>query len=246
MKMKTLFFCLLITFSTTAFSATWTSEAEVGAVITSGNSETQTANGKIKAARESEKWINSGSLEALRTSNIDKTTDQEITTAEKYAANLKSEYKITDRDFVFANANYVDDRFSGFEFQATISLGYGRKLIKTEKQTLSMEVGPGIRFYKISPDPITNARTPSDEETIARGAMNYIYNFSEQSKFTQDLLVESGDHNTTTESVSAISAQITGKMAMKASVKVRHSSRVPDDTEKTDSETALTLVYSIK
>ncbi len=246
MKIKFFLYCLLLTFSHAAFSATWTSDAEVGVVVTTGNSETQTSNAKVKVTRETEKWLDSGSLEALGSSSTDQTTGKKTTTAEKYVANLKTEYKITGEDFLFVNANYVDDRFSGFEYQATLSLGYGRKLIKTDKQTLSVEIGPGMRFYKVSPDPITNARSPSDHETIARGAMNYVYNFSEHSKFTQDLLVESGDHATITESVSAITAQVTGKMAMKASFKVRNTSQVPDDTEKTDTESALTLVYSIK
>src|SRR5690606_3083962 len=138
------------------------------------------------------------------TSSTDQLTGDKVTTAEKYAANLKAEYKINSEDFLFVNGHYVDDRFSGFEFQATLSLGYGRKLIKTDKQVLSIELGPGIRFYKPSPDPVTNQYIPSDSEAIARGALNYLYNFSEQSKFTQDILVESGAEATITESVTAL------------------------------------------
>lgn len=244
---KRIFYTVLfLSLSSTAFSAKWTSDAELGVVVTSGNSETQTANAKIKAKRETSSWVDSGSLEALGTSSTDQTTGEKVTTAEKYVANLKAEYKITPENFYFANANYIDDRFSGYEYQATLTVGVGRRLIKTEKQELSIELGPGVRFYKLSPDPITNARTPSDHVTIGRGALNYLYNFTEHSKFTQDLLVESGKDATITESVSALTAQINGKMAMKASVKVRHSSQVPDDSKKTDSETALTLVYSLK
>ena len=49
--------------------------------------------------------------------------------------------------------------------------------------------------------------------------------------------------NTATKSVTAFKSKITGALSMKASYKVEHDSHVPADTEKTDTETALTLVY---
>lgn len=234
----------LLSFSSLAFSAEWTSNAELGLVLTSGNTETETGNVKINVVREVEKWKNSVSFEALGSSTTDITTDIKTTTAEKYSANLQSNYKFNSEDYMFGAAAYDDDRFSGYEFQAIVSAGYGRNLVKTEKHSLSAEAGPGMRLSKLSPDPVLGP-VPSENEGIIHFAANYAYQITETSKFTQELIIDAGEDLTTSESVSALRAQVSGKLAMKASIKVRNSSEVPPENEKTDTESALTLVYSL-
>ncbi len=236
--------CALASISTIAQAAEWKSEAELGFVMTSGNSETQSTNGKISASRDTEKWTQSGRLEALNTSATDKETDTESTTAEKYSAHARADYKLNDDDFLFASADYYDDRFSGFQYQATLAAGYGRRIINTDKQSLKAEIGPGVRYVKA--EPVGGVHIPSDEEGIVRAAAYYAYNFSEQATFTQDLIADIGEDATITESITALKAQISGKLAMKASVKIRNISEVEDPIEDTDTETALTLVYSLK
>jgi putative salt-induced outer membrane protein len=67
---------------------------------------------------------------------------------------------------------------------------------------------------------------------------------SENSDFTQDLLVEAGDENTYLESKTAISATLVGNLALVASYTIRSNSDVPLGTEKTDTFTALSLEYA--
>jgi len=223
---------------------TWSRSAELGMVNTSGNSETQTGNAKASMTRARGIWSQSIILEALNASNKDTVTGLNNTTAEKYAANAKVDYNFSPDNFLFGNANYNDDRFSGFDYQATLSTGYGRSILKNEKQSLKAEIGPGIRFFKLKQDPVTFAHFPSDDEGILHMAASYVYTFSPQAFFSQDVVVDTGEDLTISESVSAISAKIVGELAMKASLKVRNSSEVPAGSEKTDTESALTLVYS--
>ena len=49
---------------------------------------------------------------------------------------------------------------------------------------------------------------------------------------------------TITRSTTSLKAQIVGQLAMKASFAVKYTDSVPADTKKTETETALTLVYS--
>jgi putative salt-induced outer membrane protein len=224
--------------------AVWKSEVELGFVFTSGNSETESSNGRVSVLRELHKWRQSLLLEGLSASNTDRLTNVETTTAERYTANLKADYKVTEANFLFANALYNDDRFSGFEYQATLSTGYGRHILKTEKQSLEAEIGPGIRLFKLNPDPVTGAHIPSDDENILHMAASYVYNFTDYSAFQQDVVVDAGDDTTISQSVTAIRTRINSKLAMKASMKIRNSSSVPANTEKTDRESALTLVYT--
>jgi putative salt-induced outer membrane protein YdiY len=69
------------------------------------------------------------------------------------------------------------------------------------------------------------------------------YKFSDAVSFQQDLTVIVGSDNTNTKSVSALKSQIIGALSMKLSYTVDHDSQAPDDKDKTDTETALTLVY---
>jgi len=236
-KLKLLTIGTLSAFSIASHAAEWKTEAGLGFLMTGGNSETQSTNAKLSTVRDTEKWTQSGSLEALGASSTDTATEVETTTAEKYVAKAKGDYKVSKANFLFIGADYNDDRFSGFDYQATIAAGYGRNILQNEKQTLKAEVGPGVLFDKPNGE-------ESDNEGIIRLAANYEYKFSGQASFTQDLTVDIAEDFNITESVSALTAKISNRMAMKASFKARNTSEVPLNTEETDTETALTLVYS--
>ena len=78
---------------------------------------------------------------------------------------------------------------------------------------------------------------------MLRLAGSLSWNISKTSHFTQDLSAEIGEDTTVSKSVTALKTQIDGSLAMKISYTIKHTSEVPADIEKTDSETAVTLVY---
>ena len=215
----------------------WTGGAELGFVLTSGNTETQTVNGKVDLTKDLETWRNNAKLEALNTS------EDESTSAEKYIAAWKSDYKFDNANFLFISAQYDDDRFSGFDYQASTAVGYGRRILDNETHLLDLEAGPGFRRSKISE--VAEGQDDVEDEGILKLAGKYRYNFSKTAEFSEDLTVDIGEESTISKSVTAVKAQIVGKLAMKISYTVKHTSEVPAETKSTDRETALTLVYSI-
>ena len=74
--------------------------------------------------------------------------------------------------------------------------------------------------------------------------MYYKWLFSETAEFRQDLTVEAGDLNTYIESVTALSAQLIGNIALVASYTIKSNSDVPPNTEKTDTYTAFSFEYA--
>ncbi len=211
--------------------STWSGEAEAGIVATSGNTETQTINVKANIVNERDKWRHTGALEAFNNS------DDIRTTAERYFLAAKSDYKIDQRAYLFGTVSYEDDRFAGFDYRATGALGYGRRVIERPTLTLDLEAGPGGRKTKFRDG-------ESDSEFIVRLAGDLAWKLSDNANFTQSLISEIGEDVTITRSVSALTAQVVGSLAMRLSLTVRHTSEVPADTEKTDTETAFTLVYA--
>jgi putative salt-induced outer membrane protein len=209
----------------------WKGNVELGIVNTTGNTETETTSAKAKAATETEKWRHTIKYESLNSS------DQGVTTAERYAVNGQSDYKLDKKNFFFAMINYEDDRFSGYDYRITEAIGYGRRVLDEPDLTLDLEIGPGARQSKLETGKTEN-------ETMVRGAGKLNWKISKTSSFTEDLSVDAGEDSTVTKSVSALSAQINGSLATKITYTVKNTSKVPVGVKKTDTELAVTLVYN--
>lgn len=205
-------------------------EAELGMVTTSGNTNTRSVNAKVRLRYLSGPWRNEGRLEGLRTS------DGGAVTAERYVVSGKSDYRFTSADYVFVTVRYEDDRFSGYDYQLSEAVGYGRRLVDDARVTLDLEIGAGGRHSRE-----TGGR--QRDEGILRGAAKLAWDVSPTARFTEDLLVESGESNTYTESVSGLSVRINSQFALKLSLTVKHNSDVPAGVEHTDTISAVTLVY---
>lgn len=210
---------------------TWKSNVELGIVNTTGNTETKTTNAKAKAATETEKWRHTLTYESLSSS------DQGVKTAERYEVNGQSDYKLDKKNFFFAMINYEDDEFSGYQYRMTEAIGYGRRLIDKPDLTLDLEIGPGARQSK-------SDSGDTENETLIRGAGKLAWKISKSSSFTENLSIDSSKENTITKSVSALTAQINGSLATKITYTIKNNSDVPPGVEKTDTETAVTLVYT--
>jgi putative salt-induced outer membrane protein len=208
----------------------WKANVEIGFVTTDGNTQTETLNAKAKAETEREKWRHTMSLEALNSS------DSGVSTAERYLVSGQSSFKMGPKNFFYALLSYEDDRFSGYDYRATVSVGYGRRVIADPDLTLDLEIGPGVRQSK--PD-----TGDTVDEMLVRGAAKLAWAVSKTSKFSEELTVDGGEDVTVTKSVTALSAKVNSSLATKLTYTIKNTSVVPAGIEKTDSETAVTLVY---
>lgn len=232
-------------------------EAEFGAIITSGNTDSTAIAGKIDIKQELTSWRTHYIAKALyKEDEVDIITDgvettDEQTTAEKYFLSAQGDYKLNEEHRgLFAFGSYEEDKFSGYEYQATIAAGYSDRLFKTDNSFLNYSIGPGYSFYE-NEDTIDETDTvipgESEDSLIIRLFLDYSYKFSENAKFTQTVSTDyatDSDKNTKTRAESAITAKINTSFALRASFTVTNNSEVADDKENTDTQTAVTLVYS--
>ena len=209
----------------------WSGKATLGYLATSGNTENTTLNTGAEVSYTSGKWVHTATAAAIEAS------ENEVTTAEAYDLGWKSERNITEKDFLFGRADWRKDRFSGYDTQFSQTVGYGRRLLKTERHALNAELGVGARQSEL-------VDGTDESETVFRGALDYTWKLNSTADFRQNFLVESGSENTYLESVSAISAKLLGDLALVASFTVKSNSDVPAGTEKTDRYTALSLEYT--
>ena len=258
MKLKALSVLVAASAATSAFAAdetkTWDVTSELGAIVTSGNTETTTLKGGIKVLHNLENWNNEYKLDGLYKEDEienDQGVKETQRTNEKYSISAQGNYKLNEKhSHLFIYGSHVSDYFGAYRNESVISAGYGLRLIDRSDMWLNAEIGPGYKYFQY-PDNSTevddNGESLAGEregEVIALGKVDYNWQISDSARFTQLVSVEYGDSNTKTRSETALLAKINGSLQMKVAFNVTNNSEVADDEESTDTETSLTLVYS--
>jgi putative salt-induced outer membrane protein len=225
--------------------ADWSGKGEAGLVIATGNTETKTANAKLLLANEVDKWKHQFGGAALYASS-----DPDGTTANRWEAFEQSDYNFSPRTFWFGAARYEDDEFSGFEYQATLSAGIGRKFIDTDLTKFVGTAGVGYKRFETR-DSFDDAgvlleRGASDSETIFRGTLDYDHKLTATSSLIDKFVVEAGSDNTFLQNDIALQVKMTNVLALAVGYSVRHNTDPPVGFEKTDTLTTINLVYELK
>lgn len=208
----------------------WHATAEVGYVSTTGNTETNTLNIKGSASTDRAKWKHKIDLTVLSSS------DAIQTTAERYLLTGQSNYKLTAPNYLFGLVSYEDDKFNGYDYQVTEAVGFGRRVIDETNLSLDLEIGPGAKQSTLDSGESTS-------ETVIRAGAKLDWTISKTSELTEDLTIESGEDTTVTKSVTGVTTKMADNLSMKVTYTYKNDSD-PVTAEGTDTETAVTLVYT--
>lgn len=209
----------------------WKYDLELGFVQTGGNTQVRTLNTKARLVGDGE------TLRMTIEGSALSTTDQNATTAEKYSASIQEDWKLTEQDYLFGRIGFDTDRFGGFERRISETAGYGRELIKSDELYWKAEIGAGARQTTLIPAENRN-------EVIGRGSTTIKWKISDGATLTQDLNTEGGREGFVSHSVTALQHKLNSSLSSKISFSVQHTSKVPVGTKNTNTETAITLVWS--
>ncbi|MDT8409560.1 MAG: DUF481 domain-containing protein [Wenzhouxiangellaceae bacterium] len=212
--------------------AEWAGSAELGLVFARGNTETETLNTALEASYSRQRWTNTTEASFFRSE-----TDGDLD-ASRFVGKNATDYTLDDRSYLTGIVRYDRDRFSSFRFQTSAALGYGYQWLDSERQTLSLEAGPGVRHSE------NRASGDTETEFIGRGAVDYRLAISETAELTNAFLVETGSSNTFLETQLALEVAINDSLALKTGFSVRHNTNVEADRDKTDYLSTVNLVYS--
>lgn len=225
--------------------ADWTGKSEAGLVISSGNTETTTANAKLNLVRESGNWKNAFGLAGLYAS------DDTARTAQRWEALTQSDYNFTVKDFWFGAARYEDDAFGGFVYQVSVSSGVGRKFINTDRSKLTGTIGVGYKFIETedSFDPLTGTlleEGESSSEAVGRGTLELDHKITDTTSVLDKFVIEAGSDNTFIQNDLSLQVKINHALALAVGYGVRHNTDPPPGFERTDTLTTVNLVYELK
>lgn len=207
-------------------------EIELGAIFTSGNTEDENIKFKGSVVYLREAWEYGFSIDGFRSSKND------VLAAQRVYSVASATYNLNLDSFILTRLAHEDDRFSGYDSQSDFSVSYGQNLLRhVENLDWNYTIGAGMRY----------SREPGDttSEAILRLGTELRWNVSENALFSQTLSVESGSKSTIGRSESSIQSDIMDNLSMKFSIKLKHQTEVPFGREKTDSEASVTLLWRL-
>lgn len=208
----------------------WSGHADLGYTAASGNTETSRLQAAFGLQYEVAPWTHSLELATLQEE------EGGDDTSDRFEAEAKTEYALSEASYVFGDVIYERDEFGGVFERTSETLGYGRKLLNTDVHTLEAELGVGARQSEFQDG-------SEEEEGIVRAAAHYHRHLSESASFDQGLLIEAGDSNTYVESETALKLRINGNLYAKLGYTVKYNDTVPAGVEDTDKYTSVNLSY---
>ncbi len=204
----------------------------LGYVGTSGNTDVTTVNTEFLLTYFDEKWTHNFEYSSLASS------ENNAGRAERYFIGNKSDYALMDEDkYLYVQASYTDDRFSGFAYQAIVSAGYGQYIVEGNGKELQGFLGIG---YRENDSKITG----SEGETVLTLGEEYDWMISETSALTQSIAFDIGDKRTITTFEIGLESNIIDRISTKIAFQYRNNSDVPLGIDKNDTQTSISLVYT--
>jgi len=206
-------------------------QVEFGAIFTSGNTENENIKYKIVLDWVQQNWDYKFTSDGFRSSQ------DGISNAQRLYHSASANYTNNEVSYAQGRVAYENDKFSGFDNQSDVTFSYGRNILQNrDNMSLALTGGVGARRSVIAGD--------ADTEGLARFAANYLWNLSESADFIQDFSVDAGSNSSIYRTETGVQTDILENLSLKFTVKVKHQTEVPVDREKTDTETAITLVLN--
>ena len=230
-----------------------TMSAELGALFKSGDNKSTDIKVGFDANYEKDLWRHALSFDALTSKTEIEDSNGDVnsqTTAQKWKLVGQTNYSIGTKrsNYIYGNASYDNNDFGGFESQSSISAGWGRRWYESKNGTFDADIGPGYKSDVVRlEDANGNEYTETNDAFIVQAQALYTRKINEHVEFKQKLVVkhatESGE-NSNYQAESSLTTKLISTLQLKISFKVDHNTDVADEKENTNTQTAITLVYS--
>ncbi len=216
----------------TTFTNGWKGSVEAGADYANGNTNKSNFRSALNLKQELQYWENTIEAKA----RIGKT--EGVRSEETYRIKGETDYKFSQNTYVFAEGEYVNDQFSGFEYRITEALGAGHKLYDINNFRLDIKGSVGGRHTK--EDTLAGKK---ENELILKPAAELNWDITDTLNLNQKASSIIGTDKTISHFNTSISTHLIGAFKLKLALDIEHTSKVPTGKKKTDTLTSLNLVY---
>lgn len=231
-----------------ARAATWAAQAQLGLIVTSGNTTTKSGNASFDVAHRLDRWTLSGGGAELYASTGDLNTQQDTT------AHVQADLDLSPRTFWFSTLRWDRNLFTGFAYQESVASGGGFKFIQSHTTLFAAELGIGYRRQQ--PEILTTGtlgnvlsrqRQPVVSDAVLQAGVNYSHDISQSTKLVNTLLVQYGASDTTTTDNLALQVKVDATLSLAVGMQLVNNSSPPAGSEKhTDTVVTVNLVYALK
>jgi putative salt-induced outer membrane protein len=227
---------------------TWAAQAQLGLIVTSGNTTTKSGNAKFDLAHRMDRWTVGGGAAALYASTGQYSTQQDT------KAHLQADLDLSPRIFWFSSARWDRNLYTGFAYQASIASGGGFKFVQTPATLLAGELGGGYRVEKpeiLTTSPLGNVTSrvgqPVQRDAVLQAGLNYSHSVTESTKVVNTLLVQYGASDTTTTDDLSLQVKVDASLALALGMELVNNTSPPPGSERhTDTVVTMNIVYALK
>lgn len=220
----------------------WKGKGEAGFLVNSGNTDSTNINVGLGFEKKSGVWGQEIFLGLINNEadNVDTADSKKLDYLLKRDINAKS--------YLFAGFNYLDDAFDGLTDQTAVSVGYGYRVIDSDRVKFELGIGVG---YRDTADAILDADgietngegLDKSGETLV-GLLKYSNKLSANTEFYDNLRIEPGSENTFIDNEMGLLVNMSSAYALKASISTRRNSDPAPGSKATDTTSSLSLVYN--
>ena len=246
----------LLPFTFTAFAEEakekpeYSLSAELGFLYKTGNTKSADIKAGIDFSHEKDQWLSTVDFNVVAKkleSTDDNGDDSFDTTDSKWNIVTKTNYTLSPegKNYLYGYVSYEEDRFSNFDKQASVSLGWGRQWYKTKKSSLFADVGPGYKHDVVKASGMTPQETKNS--LIIQAQAIYHRQINDFVEFKQLLVAQyatKSDANSTYKSESSITTKLIESLQLKFALTIDYNTEVDAGFDNTDTQTSMTLVYN--
>jgi len=204
-----------------------------GAVINTGNASSHSYNLQTNLHYQRNNWQFTGLQTYQRTS-----TAKDGVTANRLYLQGQMQYNFVNLNYAFAQINYTDDRFDGYNYTGNWNVGYGRNIPMPEKMTLSLQGGPGIQ-RTVPQDTDKTHDLPN-----LQLAVNYMWQINDQVAFKQSIQSNITNKNTRTTFTTSLSTSLFAHLSFQVNFQALNDTDPQPDKDSWSTITTLNLVYN--
>ena len=209
----------------------WGGDVQLGGSLNTGNTDEKSLGVAIDLSREGNRWRHyfTGAFDFTRTDGL--------TSKRRLRLGYEINIVLDERSYLFGTTEYVNDRFSGYDYRIIAAGGYGYRVIGEDAMTWDLEAGPGYRYSNIRDS------DASDKELVGRANSRFRWKISGSTALSNDVSVLYSSKTTTIDTLTAVTMAINSHLSGRLSFETNTDTNPPPGFEKTDTQTKASLVY---
>lgn len=203
--------------------------AELGAYVTTGNSNNIGLTGSLELRREGIEWRHKLRLQADYQKSLG------VVTREHYLAAYEPNWKFDARAYMYGSAQFESDRLLGYYERYSVSSGAGYSALKQRGLSLDLELGPAYRNTRFTDNHI-------ESNLAARGSLDFDWKVTPGITVHQNASAYLQNANSTVSAKSALQARLIGPLSAQLSYTLQYESMPPIGRQSTDTTSRAGLV----